>query len=70
MMVLALLLRLRVVQVPVNYAQRQGVSKITGNRLRAIRVGLAMIGLIIRYRLQWWRVWPFAQHRENRRRVQ
>ncbi len=58
MMILALLLRLRVVEVPVNYAKRRGVSKITGNRLRAIRVGLAMVGVIMRYRLRWWHVRP------------
>lgn len=53
MIVLALLLRLRVVEIPVNYCERRGQSKITGDLLRAVRVGLAMIGLIIRYRLRY-----------------
>jgi glycosyltransferase involved in cell wall biosynthesis len=55
-MILALVLRLRVVEIPLNYHERRGVSKITGNRVRAVRVGLAMIGLILRYRFGWWRI--------------
>ncbi len=51
MMILALILRLRTIEVSLNYAERRGVSKITGNFGRAVRVGLAMIGLIVRYRL-------------------
>lgn len=53
MTILSLLLWLKVIEVPVNYAKRSGVSKITGNPLRAIRVGFAMIWLIICYRLFW-----------------
>ena len=51
MMILALLHRIPVVQVPLNYCARVGQSKITGQMSRAVRVGVAMVGLILRYRL-------------------
>jgi hypothetical protein len=41
----------RVVEVPVNYRDRVGVSKITGSRSTTLRVGARMVGLILRYRL-------------------
>ena len=50
-MLLALLHRIPVVQVPVNYCARVGQSKITGQLDRAIRVGLAMVRLILWCRL-------------------
>ena len=34
------------VEIPVNYRDRLGESKITGNKLRAFKVGLRMIALI------------------------
>jgi glycosyltransferase involved in cell wall biosynthesis len=40
----------RFVEVPVNYLPRIGVSSVTGNRLKAIAVGLRMIELILRSR--------------------
>jgi glycosyltransferase involved in cell wall biosynthesis len=51
MVCLALLGRLRLIEVPVNYRRRVGTSKITGSRTTAVRVGLRMCGLILRYRL-------------------
>ena len=51
MVILALLHGLRVIEVPVNYRGRVGQSKITGSLPTAIRVGLRMVGLILRYRL-------------------
>lgn len=51
MVSLALLDRLRIVEVPVNYRGRIGESKITGSLHTAVRVGLRMIGVILRYRL-------------------
>jgi glycosyltransferase involved in cell wall biosynthesis len=51
MVCLALLARLRLVEVPVNYRDRVGQSKITGSRANAIRVGSRMVALILRYRL-------------------
>jgi glycosyltransferase involved in cell wall biosynthesis len=38
----------RFVEVPVNYLPRVGRSSVTGNRLKAISVGLQMIGLVLR----------------------
>jgi glycosyltransferase involved in cell wall biosynthesis len=46
MMTLSLRARLRVVQVPVNYLPRVGVSSVTGDPLKAFALGLRMIGLI------------------------
>ncbi len=51
MVCLALLDGLRVIEVPVNYRGRVGDSKITGSTATAVRVGLRMIALILRYRL-------------------
>ena len=51
MVCLALLDRLRVIEVPVNYRGRVGESKITGSFETAVRVGLRMIAIILRYRL-------------------
>src|SRR5438128_109200 len=51
MVCLALLERQRLVEVPVNYRNRVGESKITGSMHTALRVGAQMLGLILRYRL-------------------
>jgi glycosyltransferase involved in cell wall biosynthesis len=51
MVCLALLERLRLVEVPVNYRDRVGESKITGSMATALSVGARMIALILRYRL-------------------
>src|SRR5918911_5242705 len=51
MVCLALLNHLRIVEVPVNYRTRVGESKITGSMQTAIRVGVRMVRLILRYRL-------------------
>ena len=51
MVCLALLERLRLVEGPVNYRFRVGESKITGSMQTAVRVGLRMISVILRYRL-------------------
>jgi glycosyltransferase involved in cell wall biosynthesis len=40
----------RFVEVPVNYLPRVGVSSVTGNRLKAVGVGLRMIETVARYR--------------------
>lgn len=50
MVCLALLERLRLVEVPVNYRTRVGESKITGSISTALRVGAHMVALIVRYR--------------------
>jgi glycosyltransferase involved in cell wall biosynthesis len=51
MVCLALLEGQRLVEVPVNYRDRVGQSKITGSLPTTLRVGARMIGLILRYRL-------------------
>lgn len=50
MTILALIQGLRVVEIPINYKARIGISKITGSRWKAFLVGLRMIALIFRYR--------------------
>jgi hypothetical protein len=40
----------RFVEVPVNYLPRVGISSVTGKRILAIRVGLRMIELALRFR--------------------
>lgn len=50
MVILALRKGLRVIEVPVNYRGRVGESKITGNFRGAVRTGMNMIRLILRYR--------------------
>ena len=54
MMLLSLLHGLRVIQVPVNYLPRIGVSSVTGDIRKAIVLGLWMIGLVLRYRVRTW----------------
>ena len=51
MVCLALLHGLRLVEVPVNYRNRVGESKITGSMTNALRVGAHMVSLILRYRV-------------------
>src|SRR5205085_12126377 len=50
MVCLALLSQLRLVEVPVNYRDRVGQSKITGSLSTAVGVGARMVGVILRYR--------------------
>ena len=53
-MLLSLLQKNTVVQIPVNYTKRVGTSSVTGNPVKAIILGLQMIALILRYRLLSW----------------
>jgi len=52
MMILALKNRIRVVEIPVNYKPRRGESKITGRKWPAFKLGLIMIGLILKMRIK------------------
>lgn len=54
MMVLSVLKRQRMIQIPVNYTKRVGTSSVTGNFLVAFFLGLRMIRLILGYRLRSW----------------
>lgn len=52
MQLLIVIGRERFVQVPVNYRPRVGTSAVTGNRKKAVTLGLEMIGLVCRMRVQ------------------
>ena len=52
MMLTAVDLRLDLVQIPVTYRPRVGESSVTGDRLKAVRLGLEMIAMLIRVRLR------------------
>jgi glycosyltransferase involved in cell wall biosynthesis len=52
MVILALKKRLSVIEIPVNYRGRVGESKITGNFVGALRTGLRMIAIILKYRFR------------------
>jgi len=54
MMVLSILMKLKMIQIPVNYSKRVGTSSVTGNRWMAFRLGLRMILLILEYRMASW----------------
>jgi glycosyltransferase involved in cell wall biosynthesis len=49
-MLLTIVSGARFVEVPVNYLPRVGVSSVTGHPVRALHVGLRMIGLVLRFR--------------------
>ncbi len=52
MVILARRRGLRIIEVPINYRARRGLSKITGSLRGAVTTGVAMIALILRYRLR------------------
>ena len=52
MLLLAVIMRVRMVQVPVNYHPRVGVSSVTGDFGKTISLGLEMIGLDVRMRVR------------------
>jgi len=54
MMVLSILRKKKIIQIPVNYTKRVGVSSVTGNKWVAFRLGLRMIWLIVDYRVRSW----------------
>lgn len=51
MIISALKAKVRTIEIPVNYKPRVGESKITGKKRKAMKVGLRMIGLILKHRL-------------------
>jgi glycosyltransferase involved in cell wall biosynthesis len=51
-LLLAVIMRTRLVQVPVNYQPRVGVSSVTGDFGKTVRLGMQMIGLMLRMRLR------------------
>jgi glycosyltransferase involved in cell wall biosynthesis len=54
MMVLTVLVKTSMIQIPVNYTKRVGTSSVTGNKWVALRLGLRMIALILSYRVRSW----------------
>ncbi len=52
MMLHAARLRVPLVQVPVKYLPRVGESSVTGDRKKTFRLGMAMVGLLVRERLR------------------
>jgi glycosyltransferase involved in cell wall biosynthesis len=52
MVIVALRLELKVIEIPVNYRGRVGESKITGSLKGTLRTGFNMIGLILKYRFR------------------
>ncbi|NMM21954.1 MAG: glycosyltransferase family 2 protein [Phycicoccus sp.] len=52
MLLLAVITRARIVQVPVNYHPRVGVSSVTGDMRKTIDLGLEMIRLVLSMRLR------------------
>jgi glycosyltransferase involved in cell wall biosynthesis len=52
MLLLAVIQPAKLVQVPVNYRQRVGVSSVTGDLGKTIALGMEMIGLVLRMRLK------------------
>jgi glycosyltransferase involved in cell wall biosynthesis len=55
MVILALTRGLRVIEIPLNYRPRVGVSKITGRLRGVVGTGARMVRLIVWYRLRLWR---------------
>lgn len=54
LLVVTLLKGFQVVELPIHYRQRVGVSKITGSLRRSVMVGCKMFFLIISYRIKSW----------------
>lgn len=54
MMVISIIVKTKMIQIPVNYTKRVGTSSVTGNKLIAFVLGLKMIKLIFTYRFSSW----------------
>lgn len=54
MIILALKSKIKTIEIPVNYKERQGVSKITGKKWPAFKLGVRMMGLIVKMRFFTW----------------
>jgi glycosyltransferase involved in cell wall biosynthesis len=66
LMLLTILNGLPFIEIPVNYRKRVGESSVTGNKLRALFLGVEMILMILRYRLWSWFGWrPPARKTEE-----
>ena len=54
MMLLSILMKMKVVQIPVNYKDRVGTSSVTGSMRKALILGIQMIWLILSTRALSW----------------
>jgi glycosyltransferase involved in cell wall biosynthesis len=54
MMIISALVKMRIIQIPVNYTKRVGTSAVTGNKWVAFTLGLRMIRMILEYRIKRW----------------
>lgn len=52
MMILAIKSKISMIEIPVNYKERRGESKITGKKWPAFKLGLIMIKMIISYKFK------------------
>jgi glycosyltransferase involved in cell wall biosynthesis len=52
---------LKSIEIPVNYRPRVGESTITGSKIKAVLLGIIMLGLVLKYRLKSW--FPFGHRR-------
>jgi hypothetical protein len=50
MVILARLANVKMIEIPLNYRQRTGISKITGTWTGTWKTGLNMLKVIVRYR--------------------
>ncbi len=57
LMLLTILDGIPFIEIPVNYRKRVGQSSVTGSKFRAFLLGLEMIIMILRYRVQSWFGW-------------
>jgi hypothetical protein len=49
-MLLTILNKIDFIEVPVKYGPRVGQSSVTGSFWKALKLGIVMIGLIVKYR--------------------
>ena len=51
MMLISILLNLKIIQIPINYRERVGISSVTGSFKKAFILGIQMILLILKFRM-------------------
>ena len=51
MMLISILLNLKIIQIPINYKERVGISSVTGSFKKAFILGIQMILLILKFRI-------------------
>ena len=51
MMLISILLNLKIIQIPINYRERVGISSVTGSFKKAFILGIQMILLILKFRI-------------------